>query len=210
MMLQGLTVQYLLRRLYVVPKAGDTILFHAAAGGIGLIACQWAKALGINLIGTVGSEEKAALAREHGAAHTIIYTKEDFQARVMEITGGKKVPIVYDSVGKDTWAKSLDCLQVRGLMVSFGNSSGAVRPHRPGHSRGERLAVRDPAFARRLYHEARRAGGLGEGALRHGARRQGEGGPAPDLRAQGRPAGASRPGSPQDHRIDDPRPVGFR
>lgn len=128
MMLQGLTVQYLLRRLYVVPKAGDTILFHAAAGGIGLIACQWAKALGINLIGTVGSEEKAALAREHGAAHTIIYTKEDFQARVMEITGGKKVPIVYDSVGKDTWAKSLDCLQVRGLMVSFGNSSGAVPP----------------------------------------------------------------------------------
>jgi NADPH2:quinone reductase len=128
MMLQGLTVQYLLRRLHVVPKAGDTILFHAAAGGIGLIACQWAKALGINLIGTVGSEEKAALAREHGAAHTIIYTKEDFQARVMEITGGKKVPIVYDSVGKDTFMKSLDCLQVRGLMVSFGNSSGPVGP----------------------------------------------------------------------------------
>jgi NADPH:quinone reductase len=128
MMLQGLTVQYLLRRLHVVPKAGDTILFHAAAGGIGLIACQWAKALGISLIGTVGSEEKAALAREHGAAHTILYTKEDFQARVMEITGGKKVPIVYDSVGKDTFMKSLDCLQVRGLMVSFGNSSGAVGP----------------------------------------------------------------------------------
>ena len=128
MMLQGLTVQYLLRRLHVVPKAGDTILFHAAAGGIGLIACQWAKALGINLIGTVSSEEKAKLARDNGAAHTILYTKEDFQARVMEITGGKKVPIVYDSVGKDTWAKSLDCLQARGLMVSFGNSSGAVGP----------------------------------------------------------------------------------
>ncbi|HEX4782316.1 MAG TPA: quinone oxidoreductase [Usitatibacter sp.] len=128
MMLQGLTVQYLLRRLHVVPKAGDTILFHAAAGGIGLIACQWAKALGINLIGTVGSEEKAKLAREHGAAHTIIYTKEDFQARVMEITGGKKVPIVYDSVGKDTFLKSLDCLQARGLMVSFGNASGPVGP----------------------------------------------------------------------------------
>ena len=128
MMLQGLTVQYLLRRLHVVPKAGDTILFHAAAGGIGLIACQWAKALGVNLIGTVSSEEKAKLAREHGAAHTVIYTKEDFQARVMEITGGKKVPIVYDSVGKDTWAKSLDCLQVRGLMVSFGNASGPVGP----------------------------------------------------------------------------------
>ncbi|HUL95531.1 MAG TPA: quinone oxidoreductase [Usitatibacter sp.] len=128
MMLQGLTVQYLLRRLHVVPKAGDTILFHAAAGGIGLIACQWAKALGVNLIGTVSSEEKAKLAREHGAAHTIIYTKEDFQARVMEITGGRKVPIVYDSVGKDTFMKSLDCLQVRGLMVSFGNSSGPVGP----------------------------------------------------------------------------------
>ncbi|HTS83784.1 MAG TPA: quinone oxidoreductase [Usitatibacter sp.] len=128
MMLQGLTVQYLLRRLHVVPKAGDTVLFHAAAGGIGLIACQWAKALGINVIGTVSSEEKARLAREHGAAHTIIYTKEDFQARAMEITGGKKVPIVYDSVGKDTFMKSLDCLQVRGLMVSFGNASGPVGP----------------------------------------------------------------------------------
>jgi NADPH2:quinone reductase len=128
MMLQGLTVQYLLRRLHVVPKSGDTVLFHAAAGGIGLIACQWAKALGINVIGTVGSEEKAKLAREHGAAHTIIYTKEDFQARVMEITGGKKVPIVYDSVGKDTFMKSLDCLQPRGLMVSFGNASGPVGP----------------------------------------------------------------------------------
>lgn len=128
MMLQGLTVQYLLRRLHVVPKSGDTILFHAAAGGIGLIACQWAKALGVSLIGTVSSEEKAKLAREHGAAHTIIYTKEDFQARVLEITGGKKVPIVYDSVGKDTFMKSLDCLQPRGLMVSFGNASGPVGP----------------------------------------------------------------------------------
>jgi NADPH2:quinone reductase len=128
MMLQGLTVQYLLRRMYLVPKAGDTVLWHAAAGGIGLIACQWAKALGVNLIGTVSSEEKAKLAREHGAAHTVIYTKEDFVAKVNEITGGKKVPIVYDSVGKDTFMKSLDCLSVRGLMVSFGNSSGAVPP----------------------------------------------------------------------------------
>ena len=128
MMLQGLTVQYLLRRMYVVPKAGDTILWHAAAGGIGLIACQWAKALGVNLVGTVSSEEKAKLAREHGAAHTVIYTKEDFQAKVIEITGGKKVPIVYDSVGKDTFMKSLDCLQSRGLMVSFGNASGPVGP----------------------------------------------------------------------------------
>ena len=128
MMLQGLTVQYLLRRLHLTPKPGDTVLWHAAAGGIGLIACQWARALGIHVIGTVSSEEKAKLARENGAAHTIIYTKEDFQARVMEITGGKKVPIVYDSVGKDTFMKSLDCLQPRGLMVSFGNASGAVGP----------------------------------------------------------------------------------
>src|SRR5215831_3230463 len=128
MMLQGLTVQYLLRRMLYVPKAGDTVLWHAAAGGVGLIACQWAKALGINIIGTVSSEEKAKLARDNGCTHTVIYTKEDFQARVMEITGGKKVPIVYDSVGKDTWTKSLDCLQGRGLMVSFGNSSGAVGP----------------------------------------------------------------------------------
>ena len=128
MMLQGLTVQYLLRRMLYVPKAGDTVLWHAAAGGVGLIACQWAKALGINMIGTVSSEEKAKLARDNGCTHTIIYTKEDFQAKVMEITGGKKVPIVYDSVGKDTWGKSLDCLQGRGLMVSFGNSSGAVGP----------------------------------------------------------------------------------
>lgn len=128
MMLQGLTVQYLLRRLHLTPKSGDTVLWHAAAGGIGLIACQWARALGVNVIGTVSSQEKADLAKEHGAAHTINYTKEDFQARVMEITGGKKVPIVYDSVGKDTFMKSLDCLQPRGLMVSFGNASGAVGP----------------------------------------------------------------------------------
>jgi NADPH2:quinone reductase len=128
MMLQGLTVQYLLRRLHLTPKAGDTVLFHAAAGGIGLIACQWAKALGVNLIGTVSTEEKARLARDHGAAHTIDYTKEDFVARVNEITGGKKVPIVYDSVGKDTFMKSLDTLQPRGLMVSFGNASGPVDP----------------------------------------------------------------------------------
>ena len=128
MMLQGLTVQYLLRRLHVVPQAGDTVLWHAAAGGVGLIACQWARAIGVNIIGTVSSEEKAQLARDNGCAHTVIYTKEDFVAKVGEITGGKKVPIVYDSVGKDTFMKSLDCLQLRGLMVSFGNASGPVGP----------------------------------------------------------------------------------
>jgi NADPH2:quinone reductase len=127
MMLQGLTVQYLLKQTYPV-KAGETILFHAAAGGVGLIACQWARALGVNLIGTVGSNEKAELAKAHGAAHVINYNTEDVVHRVLEITGGARVPVVYDSVGKDTFARSLDCLRPRGLMVSFGNSSGAVPP----------------------------------------------------------------------------------
>jgi len=127
MMLQGLTVQYLFRRTYPL-KAGDTILFHAAAGGVGLIACQWARAMGVNLIGTVGSNEKAALAQSHGAAHVINYNTEDVVQRVLEITNGAKVPVVYDSVGKDTFLRSLDCLQPLGLMVSFGNSSGAVPP----------------------------------------------------------------------------------
>ena len=127
MMLQGLTVQYLFRRTYPL-KAGDTILFHAAAGGVGLIACQWARAMGVNLIGTVGSNEKAALAKSHGAAHVINYNTEDVVQRVLEITNGAKVPVVYDSVGKDTFMRSLDCLQPLGLMVSFGNSSGAVPP----------------------------------------------------------------------------------
>lgn len=127
MMLQGLTVQYLFSSTYKL-QPGQTILFHAAAGGVGLIACQWARALGVNLIGTVGSKEKGELALAHGAAHVINYNEEDIVARVLEITGGKKVPVVYDSVGKDTFIRSLDCLQPRGLMVSFGNSSGAVPP----------------------------------------------------------------------------------
>ncbi|MDB5749316.1 MAG: quinone oxidoreductase [Massilia sp.] len=127
MMLQGLTVQYLFRQTYVL-RPGQTILFHAAAGGVGLIACQWARALGVNLIGTVGSNEKAELALAHGAAHVINYNTEDVVARVREITDGAMVPVVYDSVGRDTFIRSLDCLQPRGLMVSFGNSSGAVPP----------------------------------------------------------------------------------
>ena len=127
MMLQGLTVQYLFNGTYEV-KPGQTILFHAAAGGVGLIACQWARALGVNLIGTVGSNEKGALAKAAGAAHVINYNEEDIVARVLEITKGEKVPVVYDSVGKDTFVRSLDCLQPRGLMVSFGNASGAVPP----------------------------------------------------------------------------------
>jgi NADPH2:quinone reductase len=124
-MLKGLTVQYLFRQTYRL-QGGETILFHAAAGGVGLIACQWARALGVKLIGTVSSPEKAALAKRHGAWATIDYSKENFVERVKELTGGAKVPVVYDGVGKDTWEGSLDCLQPRGLMVSFGNASGAV------------------------------------------------------------------------------------
>src|SRR4051794_27783043 len=130
-MLQGMTVHMLLRRVYPV-KAGDTILIHAAAGGVGLIACQWAKALGATVIGTVGNDDKAALARAHGCDHPIVYTREDFVAEVERITGGRKLPVVYDSVGKDTFLKSLDCLAPRGLMVSFGNASGPPDPIAPG------------------------------------------------------------------------------
>ncbi|SDL72600.1 NADPH2:quinone reductase [Modicisalibacter muralis] len=124
-MLKGLTVQYLLRQTFRV-QSGDTILFHAAAGGVGSIACQWARALGVKLIGTVGSQEKADLAMSNGAWKTIDYTRENVVERVRELTNGDGVPVVYDSVGKDTWETSLDCLRKRGLMVSFGNSSGSV------------------------------------------------------------------------------------
>ena len=127
MMLKGLTVQYLFRRTYKLQK-GQTILFHAAAGGVGLIAMQWAKALGVTTIGTVGSEEKAELARAHGCDHVILYRDENVAERVREITGGGMVPVVYDSVGKDTFNASLDSLQPFGLMVSFGNASGPVPP----------------------------------------------------------------------------------
>src|SRR5438552_12293314 len=127
MMLKGMTVQYLIKRTYKV-KSGDTVVFHAAAGGVGLIACQWLKTLGVMTIGTAGSDEKCALAKAHGAAHCINYKTEDFVARVKEITGGKGVPVVYDSVGKDTFDRSLECLSMFGTMVTFGNSSGPVPP----------------------------------------------------------------------------------
>ncbi|MDQ0622420.1 quinone oxidoreductase family protein [Paraburkholderia graminis] len=126
-MLQGLTAQYLLRRTYRV-KAGDTILIQAAAGGVGLLVCQWAKALGATVIGTVGSDEKAEIARAHGCDHAIVYTRENFTKRVREITNGAGVPVVYDSIGKDTFAGSLDCLAPLGMFVSFGNASGPLPP----------------------------------------------------------------------------------
>jgi len=130
MILQGMTAHMLLRSVHRV-EPGETILIHAAAGGVGLIVCQWAKALGATVIGTVGSDEKAELARAHGCDHPIVYTRQDFAAEVERITDGKKLPVVYDSVGKDTFLKSLDCLRSRGLMVSFGNASGPVDPFPP-------------------------------------------------------------------------------
>jgi NADPH2:quinone reductase len=125
LMLKGLTVQYLFRQTFPL-KGGETILLHAAAGGIGLIACQWARALGVTVIGTVGSDEKAALAKANGCTHTIVYTRENFVERVKHLTGGKGVPVVYDGVGKDTFPASLDCLSPRGMFVSFGNASGPI------------------------------------------------------------------------------------
>ena len=147
MMLQGMTVEYLLRRTYPV-RSGDTVLFHAAAGGVGLIACQWAKHLGATVIGTVGSDEKAERARAHGCDHPIVYTRENFTERVREITGGAGVPVVYDSVGRDTFEGSLDCLRPRGMLVSFGQSSGKIDPFDIGvlGAKGSLYATRPTLF----------------------------------------------------------------
>jgi len=151
MMLKGLTAQYLLRRTLPVEglEKGDFVLFHAAAGGVGLIACQWAKALGLRLIGTAGSDAKCQLARDNGAEFCINYCTEDFAAKVKEITGGQGVKVVYDSVGKDTWDKSLDCLRPFGLMASFGNASGAVAPFAPGMlgTKGSLYVTRQTLFS---------------------------------------------------------------
>jgi NADPH2:quinone reductase len=161
MMLKGLTVQYLLRR--TLPqgglKAGDHVLFHAAAGGVGLIACQWARALNLNLIGTAGSDEKCALALEHGAAHAINYSTENFAERVKEITGGKGVKVVYDSVGKDTFEKSLDCLQPFGLLASFGAASGPPAPFAVGTlaAKGSLFLTRQTLFTHISSREATQA-----------------------------------------------------
>jgi NADPH2:quinone reductase len=148
MMLQGLTVQYLFRRTFSL-CGGETILFHAAAGGVGLIACQWAKALGVKMIGTVGSDEKAELAKAHGCTYTINYNRENFVERVKEITDGKGVPVVYDSIGKDTFIGSLDCLSPLGMMVSFGSASGPVPPFSLNElaSRGSLFITRPTVFS---------------------------------------------------------------
>jgi NADPH2:quinone reductase len=161
MMLKGLTAQYLLKKCRPVEglEPGDFVLFHAAAGGVGLIACQWAKALGLQLIGTAGSAAKCALALEHGAAHAIDYSREDFVARVKAITGGKGVKVVYDSVGKDTFDKSLDCLRPFGLMASFGNASGPVPPFAPGAlgPKGSLYLTRQTLFTHIATREATQA-----------------------------------------------------
>ncbi|HET6829168.1 MAG TPA: quinone oxidoreductase [Ramlibacter sp.] len=161
MMLKGLTAQYLLKRTQPQGglKEGDFVLFHAAAGGVGLIACQWARAMGLQLIGTAGSDEKCALAKSYGAAHAVNYNKEDFLARVKEITNGRGVKVVYDSVGKDTWDKSLDCLAPFGLMASFGNASGPVAPFAPGilAAKGSLYVTRQTLFTHIATREATQA-----------------------------------------------------
>lgn len=161
MMLKGLTAQYLLKRTQPQGglQAGDFVLFHAAAGGVGLIACQWARAMGLQLIGTAGSDAKCALAKEHGAAFVINYSTDDFLARVKEITGGKGVKVVYDSIGKDTWDKSLDCLAPFGLMASFGNASGPVAPFAPGilAAKGSLYVTRQTLFTHIATRESTQA-----------------------------------------------------
>lgn len=158
MMLKGLTVQYLLKRTKPVMglEKGDFVLFHAAAGGVGLIACQWAQALGLQLIGTAGSAAKCQLALEHGAAHMIDYSREDFVARVKQITGGQGVKVVYDSVGKDTWEGSLNVLRPFGLLASFGNASGPVPPFAPGilGGKGSLYVTRQTLFTHIATREA--------------------------------------------------------
>ena len=156
MMLQGLTVQYLIKRTYKVQR-GDTVLFHAAAGGVGLIACQWLNALGATVIGTAGSDAKCELAKAHGAHHVINYSKENFVERVKAITGGVGVPVVYDGVGKDTFPGSLDCLRTYGVLVSFGNASGPVAPFDLGVLKGSLFVTRPslgPYMAKRSDLEA--------------------------------------------------------
>ena len=190
MMLKGLTTQYLIRQIHKVGK-GETILFHAAAGGVGLIACQWAHALGATVIGTVGSDEKAKLAKAHGCDHPIVTTREDFVERVKEITGGEKVPVVYDSVGKDTFH---EVTRLPPPARPDGELRPVVRRDRPGrsrHFRAEGLAVLHAADAQHLCGQTRRHVGDGEGPVRRRAVGQGEDRNRPDLSAEGCGAGAS-------------------
>jgi NADPH:quinone reductase-like Zn-dependent oxidoreductase len=207
MMLKGLTAQYLIRQTYRV-KAGDTILFHAAAGGVGLIACQWAKHLGATVIGTVGNDEKAKLAKSHGCDHVIVYTREDFQKRVVEITSGNKVRVVYDSVGKDTFMKSLDCLAPPRAPRIFWAVLGPGRAPQSHATGAEGITLRHTTDASDLWRQARGDGRYGKGAFRSRSVGRGEDQYQPDLSIEGCGQGASRPRSAQDHRLEGAHDLG--
>ena len=198
LMMKGMTAQYLFRQVYPL-KGGETILYHAAAGGVGLIACQWAKALGVTMIGTVSTDAKAEMARAHGCAHTIVTSRENIAERVREITGGKGVPVVYDSVGKDTLMASLDSLQPRGTLVSNGTSSGPVRD-RHNAACGQRLIVGDASRHDPLRNAACTHAGNGQGTFRPGARRQDSQRAEPEFRVSGCCRSASRAGIAEDGR----------
>ena len=203
MMLQGMTVEYLIRRTYPV-KAGQTVLLHAAAGGVGLIASQWLKHIGATVIGTAGGPEKMALAKAHGCDHVIDYHKEDVAKRVREITGGKGVPVVYDGVGKDTFQASLDSLAPRGMFVSFGNASGAVPAFEPIvlSAKGSLYFTRPTLMA---YVATRQElVEFGPGAVRRRPQGRGQDRGQSDLSAEGGGPGPSRSRGAQDHRLDRP------
>ncbi len=206
MMLKGMTAQYLLRRTYKVEK-GNTILVHAAAGGVGVILCQWGKALGATVIGTVGSEDKGKIAKENGADHIIYYRKEDFAAKVKEITGGKLCDVVYDGIGKTTFPASLDCIRPLGMFASFGSASGQVEAFNINilQTKGSLFATRPTLnnyVAKRedLVATAKRP-------VRRGRQRQGQNSGEPEIQAQGRHEGASGSRGPQHHRLDHPGAV---
>ncbi len=204
MTMRGLTSSYLLRRIWPL-RTGDTILLHAAAGGVGLIVSQWAKFLGLNVIGTVSTEAKAAVARAHGCDHVILYGREDVAKRVREITDGVGVSVVYDSVGKDTFAGSIDSLKRRGLLVCVGTASGPGSADRRDTARGEGLRLRDAPGARRLHRRSCREERAREGALRPRRRRPDQDRDQPALRTAGRGAGAPRPRIAQDDGFVDLR-----
>ena len=202
-MLKGMTTEYLVDHC-AKPwlKKGDIVLFHAAAGGVGLLFGQWAKARGYKAIGTVSSPEKAALAKKNGYKWVIDYTKEDVVAEVKKITKGKGVPVVFDGVGKDTWMASLDSLQPRGLMCSFGNASGAVRAAAAGHPQRQGLALSDAAEPRRLHRHPPGPRSQRQVAVQDGQERQGQDRHRPALSAGRGGAGPYRSRSAQDHRPD--------
>ena len=203
MMLKGMTVQYLVNRTFKVGK-GTIVLIHAAAGGVGLIPCQWANHLGATVIGTVGSKDKAELAKKNGCHHTILYRDEDFVAKVKEITSGKLCDVVYDGIGKTTFPASLDCLRPLGYFVSFGSASGPDRRLQHQHPAGQGLAVRHAADAQPLRGQARGSPRDRQGSVREGRLRCGEDSGQPEISAQGRRQGAQGSGRPRHHGLVDP------